>query len=107
MKTVHKKKLYNGKVELRDYEVDRLVKHKLSVRVFVGDEYMDLTPSQLKRGIVVNTQHSIYNEGQTYKLIGYEWKGKKYKEEDTTIPVNVKLRLKEIWEQSQNGTKRG
>lgn len=73
MKTIVKKKIYNGMAELRDYEVQRFIKLNQPVRIIIGDEYMDLTVAELKKGHINNTQHSIINNGQTYKLIGWRW----------------------------------
>lgn len=75
MKVIYKKKIYQGKVELRDYELRKLLLDKESVKIWVGDEYMDLTYRDLKtKGSISNTQYSIINEGQTYRLIGFDWK---------------------------------
>lgn len=98
MKIIYKKKIYNGMAELRDYEVERLLINKDSVKIIIDNEYMVLTPTELKiKGRISNTQYSIYNEGQTYKLIGYRWKPTGRLEEQITIPFDVKTRLAEAW----------
>ena len=84
-----------GLVELRDYEVNRYILENKPIKVIVGDEYMILTPSMLKRGRVNNTQHSFINKGQMYKLIGWEWKGTRYKDQDVDISIDVRKRLGE------------
>jgi hypothetical protein len=75
MRELHKKKIYKGMVELRDYELRKLLLLKEPVKIWVGDEYMTLRYIDLKtKGKINNTQYSIINEGQKYKLIGFEWK---------------------------------
>lgn len=104
MKTIYKKKIYQGMVELRDYEVNRLITKNQPIRIFVGDEYMDLSVAQLKKGKVTNTQHSIIYPGQMYKLIGFMWEGKLYKEQDVEINMDIKQRLAEQFK-AKYGTK--
>lgn len=95
MRVIYKKKIYNGMVELRSYEVEKLLRLKEKVRIFVGDEYMDVTPTDLLKGRITNTQHSIINKGQTYKLVGFPWRGTTYKEVDAGMDIDLRLRLKE------------
>lgn len=97
LKVIYKKKIYNGMCELRDYEVNNLVNKNQEVKIIIGDEFMILTPSELKQGKVINTQHSIYNKGQTYKLIGYRWRPTGRLDEQITMPFATRLRLGEIW----------
>lgn len=80
-------------VELRDYEINRFVKYKQTIKIIIGSEYMIFTPSELKKGRVTNTQKSIYNAGQTYKLVGFRWKPEGRMEEQLTIDLSVKQRL--------------
>lgn len=93
MKTVIKKKIWQGMVELRDDEVKKYVGFGKPIKVVVGNEYMILTTAQLEKGRVTNTQYSIYNEGQKYLLVGFKWKGIPFKEEEAGISTDVKLRL--------------
>lgn len=79
--------------ELRDYEVKRYILNNTPIRVVVGDEYMDISVAQLKEGKVTNTQHSIINPGQMYKLIGFRWHGTPYRDPQISLFPNVsKLR---------------
>lgn len=104
MKTILKKKLYNGMVELRDYERDNLVRRQESVKIILDNslpesgQYMILSVAQLKKGKPINTQHSIYNQGQTYKLIGWRWQPTGRIEEQISIDYDTKLKLKKIWD---------
>ena len=99
MKTLTKKKTYMGNVELRDYEVDKLLAYNQPVRVNIGDEYMILTPAQLKKGTVINTQQSIITKGQTYRLIGYPWRPKRDTDEQVTINFETKSKLSDLWKE--------
>lgn len=102
MKHIYKKKIFNGMVELREYERDRFVRLDQPVRIFVGDEYMDLTVAELKKGTYINTQHSIYNPNQTYKMLGWRWKGKPYRDPQVSLFPDVS-KLKEAM--IRNGVK--
>lgn len=104
MKVLIKKKIYLGRVELRDYEVDRLVENKITVKVVIDNpeipehrEYMILTPTELKDGQYINTQFSKFNKGQTYLLRGYKWKGIKNLDEAPSIDINAKKRMSQMW----------
>lgn len=89
MRKVYKKKLYpiNGilHAELRDFEVNKYVKANTPVRVIIGDEYMDISVDKLKKGTVTNTQRSIINPGQTYKLIGFRWHPTPYRDPQASL----------------------
>lgn len=105
MKVIVKKKVYNGMAELRDYEVDRFVKYKQTVKIVIGDEYMILTPSELRKGRITNTQHSIYDPNQTYKLVGYRWHPKKeIVHEQLSIDTTVMQRLGELFKKKYANT---
>lgn len=85
MKTIYKKKIYNGNVELRDYEIKKLSLTHQPIKIVVKNEYMVLSYDQLIRGgKIVNTQLSQFNPRQTYKLIGYKW---------NPIPENEQLEI--------------
>lgn len=93
MKKIFKKKIYNGMVELREYEMKRFIEDGKPIRIVVGDEYMDLTVAELKKGKFINIQHSIINKGQTYKMYGWRWHGTPYKEPQLELFVDTnKLR---------------
>jgi hypothetical protein len=97
MNIIYKKKIYNGMAELRDYERDRFIKSGKPLKVIFNDEFMMLTPAQLKKGIFINTQKSIINAGQTYNIYGWRWKPTGRIEEQFSIPFDVKSRLAEEW----------
>ena len=54
------------KIELKPLTIDDKIK--------LNEEYMILTLADQKKGKVYNTQHSMFNEGQTYKMIRFPWK---------------------------------
>lgn len=88
--------------ELRDYEVKKLIMNNTPVRVVIGDEYMDISVAELKKGRVTNTQHSIINPGQTYRLMGFRWHGTPYREPQISLFPDVS-KLKAAME--RNGVK--
>lgn len=93
MKTITKKKIFNGMVELREYERDKFVRLNTPVKVIVGDEYMVLTVSELKKGTYINTQHSIINPNQTYRMLGWRWHGTPYRDPQASLVYSTsKLR---------------
>lgn len=93
MKTITKKKIFNGMVELREYERDKLVRLNTPVKILLGDDYMILSVAELKKGTYVNTQHSIINPGQTYRMIGWRWKPTPYRDPQISLFPDVsKLR---------------
>ncbi len=102
MKKVYRKKIYLGMVELKDYERDKFIKLNTPVRMIVGDEYMDISVAELKKGRVINTQYSIHNPGQTYKLIGYKWHGTPYRDPQVSLFPDAS-KLKQAME--RNGVK--
>lgn len=104
MKTLTRKKLYNGNLfEVRSYERDQAIKNGKNVKLIFENEYMILTPTQLKKeGQFINTQYSKINSGQTYGMYGYEWKGKPFREEEVSLNVNPN-KLREAME--RNGIK--
>lgn len=85
MKTIIKKKIYNGMCELRDYEVKRYIQQNTPVRIIIDDNYMDISVAQLKQGKVNNTQHSIINPGQTYRLVGFRWHPTPYRDPQASL----------------------
>lgn len=93
MKFIRKKKIFNGNVELRDYEVERF--KKTGVRVWVNDEFMDLSPKDLRLGKIINTQYSRFNLGQTYKLVGFPWNPNGKQKELFNVNINVFQRIRE------------
>lgn len=107
MKTLLKRKLYNGMVEIRDYQRDRFINSNQKVRFVIDNtdlrehgEEMILTPAQLKKGVYLNTLESRINKGQTYEMYGYQWEGKKPQEpmdQEADINFGVKTRLSQMW----------
>jgi hypothetical protein len=96
MRVIEKKKIYRGMVELRDYELKKLLELKKPVKIRVGDEYMILRYIDLKtKGKITNTQYSIINEGQKYKLIGFEWKPTKDIDTEAINLVNTFVNMPE------------
>lgn len=90
--------------ELRDYEVKKYIANNTPVRVIIGDEYMDISVAELKKGRVTNTQHSIINPGQMYKLIGFRWHGTPYRDPQVSLfGVVQPNKLREAME--RNGVK--
>lgn len=74
IRTIEKKKIYRGMVEIKDYELDKAIALGQSVKFIYDGKSMTLTPSRLKKEkIFINTQKSIHNEGQTYAIYGYRW----------------------------------
>lgn len=101
-KTFNKKKIFNGMAELRSIEIDSLPEG-YGAKIVIDSEFMLLTPSELKRGIDNGTQHSIYNKGQDYKLLGFRWKPTGRIEEQFTIPFDTRAKLSELWKAKMKG----
>ncbi len=103
MKTLIRKKLLENetKVGLRSYEIDHLISNNESVKVVIDNpslpehnQYMILTPRELKQGKVINTQQSKFSD-QTYLLLEFAWKGIKDLDENPGINFETKKRLSE------------
>lgn len=93
MKTIYKKKIYLGNVELRDYEVEKF--KKSGVKVWVGQEFMELKPKDLRNGKIVNTQFSKINAGQTYRLVAFPWKPQGEQKDLFSIHTSIIDRLRQ------------
>lgn len=102
IKKVYRKKIYLGMVELKDYERDNFVRLNTPVRMIVGDEYMDISVAELKKGTYINTQYSIHNPGQKYKLLGWRWHGTPYRDPQVSLFPDIS-KLKEAMK--RNGVK--
>jgi len=72
MKKVEVKKLWNGRVSLRDYIVDDALSKQQGIRVKYKDEMMMLSPGQLEKKFSMTECVSRYN-GKKYKLYDYVW----------------------------------
>jgi|TARA_R110000803_G_scaffold99843_3_gene167997 hypothetical protein len=68
------KKLYRGKVEIRDYDVRRCIDDNKHFEIVYLKESMILSPEELisKRKSISNTFKSKVG-GKDYKLYAYEW----------------------------------
>ena len=69
------KKLYEGKIELRDYDVHKCILNNEKMEVIhSGDRMMlDAKDLTLKRVSVSKTFESKIEGGKSYKLFGYVW----------------------------------
>ena len=69
------KKLYEGKVELRDYDVHNCILSGKNMEVIHSGDRMILTPKDLadNRVSVSKTFESKIAGGKSYKLFGYVW----------------------------------
>ena len=72
MRKVEVKKLWNGRVSLRDYVVDAAIAKPESIMVRYGDDIMILSPMQLEKKFSMTECVSKYN-GKKYKLYDYVW----------------------------------
>ena len=73
MKKYDVKKLWNGRVSLRDYIVEEQIKKNKSIIVRYQDDTMILSPLQLEKRDSMTECISKFN-GQKYKLYDYVWK---------------------------------
>ena len=73
MKKYDVKKLWNGRVSLRDYIVEEQIRKKKSIIVRYQDDTMILSPLQLEKRDSMTECTSKFN-GQKYKLYDYVWK---------------------------------
>lgn len=75
---LYREKLYNGMVDIRDYEVNQALKTKKEIRVVVGKDYMDLSLKKLKRPLKKSEiMRSLHYPDQYYRLYSYLWKPEK------------------------------
>jgi hypothetical protein len=79
MKKYDVKKLWNGRVSLRDYIVEDQIKKQKSIMVRYEDDIMILSPMELEKRDSMTECISKYN-GQKYKLYDYVWKPKDNKQ---------------------------
>jgi hypothetical protein len=73
MKKVEVKKLWNGRISLRDYVVDAALEKPESIMVRYKDDIMILSPMQLEKKFSITECTSKY-DGKKYKLYDYDWK---------------------------------
>ena len=107
MKVLAKTKLteHNDRkyLELRSYEIagQHKVKayHCLSLtpreHIHDGEEYMMLTRSQLKKGVIVNTQKSKFPPYENYQLVEFVWHPQKETSEVRVSPSEALVSLAE------------
>ena len=73
MKDFEVKKVWNGRISIRDYIVEGQIKKKEPVRVVYKKDQMILSPEQLAKRDYITECISKYN-GKKYKLYDYVWK---------------------------------
>ena len=78
------KKLWNGRVSLRDYIVEEQIKKKKSIMVRYEDDIMILSPMELEKRDSMTECTSRFN-GQKYKLYDYVWKPAKEDKQERLI----------------------
>ena len=72
MKNFEVKKVWNGRVSLREDIVERQIKKKEPMRVLYKSDQMILSPEQLEKRDYITECISRYN-GKKYKLYDYVW----------------------------------
>jgi len=71
-----KKLEYDGSVMIRDYAVKEALTKNENMRVILNDEVMTLSPEDLRTKFVSRPSRiyeSRFENGPSYKLIGYNW----------------------------------
>lgn len=68
-------KMYQGMVEVRDYEVEQCIRRGENMTIRYKSDIMTLTPEELtsKCTSISNTIYSRIPGGKDYKLHGYDW----------------------------------
>lgn len=74
MKKVEVKKLWNGRISLRDYIVEAAIAKPESIMVRYQDDIMILSPMELESKKFSMTECTSKFNGKTYKLYDYDWK---------------------------------
>ena len=69
------KKLWHGRISLRDYVVEKQIKNNEPIKVLLNDEEMILSVRELEKRDSITKVQSKYN-GLTYKLYDYVWSPK-------------------------------
>ena len=73
MKILVRKKIWNGLISLRDYEVNAAIKDNGCIVEFNGKR-MTLSKQQLQKGFQTNTKKQISKYGtEPYTLIDFKW----------------------------------
>jgi|TARA_R100000388_G_scaffold94418_1_gene81561 hypothetical protein len=75
MKIFRVKKLWHGRISLRDYVVEKQIKNNEPIKVLLNDEEMILSVRELEKRDSITKVQSKYN-GLTYKLYDYVWSPK-------------------------------
>ena len=73
MQNFEVKKVWNGRISLREDVVEKQIKKKEPMRVLFKDDHMILTIEQLEKRDYITECVSRYN-GKKYKLYDYVWK---------------------------------
>lgn len=74
MITIIRKELVKGMCELHDSERDEALRTSQSIKVQVDEEYMIISPTELRKGKVLSSKASVLNPGTKYKTYGFQWK---------------------------------
>ena len=88
-----RQKIFDGMVDVYDYIVEQHIRANKTLRIVIGDEYMDLDPKRLKKPIKKSESYaSKWTAGQTYKLYSYTWTPQK--EQSMENPYAIKFTYK-------------
>ena len=72
------KKLYKGKVDLRDYDVENCIKKNENIEVIHNYDKMTLSPEDLlEKRVGISPVFGSKMGGKSYRLYSYEWKPNK------------------------------
>lgn len=72
------KKLYKGKIDLRDYDVESCIKKNENIEVIHNYDKMTLSPEDLlEKRVGISPVFSSKMGGKSYRLYSYEWKPNK------------------------------
>jgi hypothetical protein len=94
---IYIQRLWNNKyIDLKDYDVKRMIKKKEEARIIYNGKRMTLSPQELKtKKLVINPKpiESKYNLGQTYYLYSYLWNPDKELTPDEKLERDAKAGL--------------
>lgn len=78
-------------VDIRSYEAQNHIDRKATVRIVVGNEFMDIPYTKLKKKTIITPEpiQSKFNPNQKYYLWSYEWlpTGKVAEEKNKEIKI--------------------
>lgn len=67
-------KIFEGMVDVYDYTAEEHIRRKKTLRVLIGQEFMDLDWRRLKKPEKkTGPYQSKWKAGQTYMLYSYKW----------------------------------